>query len=66
MSDLLFWTKDKIESQSKNDIPNGWICLKGGDLNDELSKVKKHIRSIDIADWFKEDFFETKKVIYVR
>jgi 16S rRNA (guanine527-N7)-methyltransferase len=66
MSDLLFWTKDKIESQSKNDIPNGWVCLKGGDLNDELSKVKKHIRSIDIADWFKEDFFETKKVIYVR
>lgn len=66
LSDLLFWTKDKLETDSKNDLPNGWICLKGGDLTDELSKVKKHIRSYDIADWFKEDFFETKKVIYVR
>ena len=66
LSDLLFWTKDKLNSDSFNDLPNGWICLKGGDLSDELTKVKKHIRTYDISEWFQEEFFETKKLIYVR
>ena len=66
LSDLLFWTKDKLNEENFNDLSNGWICLKGGDLTDELSKVKKHIRTYKISDWFQEDFFETKKVIYVR
>jgi 16S rRNA (guanine527-N7)-methyltransferase len=57
LDDLLFWTKE---------LANGWICLKGGDLTDELSKIKKHIRTYSISDWFNEDFFETKKIIYVR
>ncbi len=66
LSDLLFWTKDKLNPENNNELANGWICLKGGDLTDELSKVKKHIRSYEISEWFKEDFFDTKKVIYVR
>ncbi len=66
LSDLLFWTKDKLNEENFNDLSNGWICLKGGDLTDELSKVKKHIRTYNISYWFQEDFFETKKVIYVR
>jgi 16S rRNA (guanine527-N7)-methyltransferase len=66
LSDLVFWTKDKLSTDNFNDLSNGWICLKGGDLADELTKVKKHIRTYPISDWFKEDFFETKKVIYVR
>ena len=65
LADLLFWTKDKLDSENKNDIPNGWLCLKGGDLNDEIAKVKKHIRTYEISGWFQEDFFDTKKVIYV-
>jgi 16S rRNA (guanine527-N7)-methyltransferase len=66
LSDLLFWTKDKLSNDSFNELQNGWICLKGGDLSDELTKVKKHIRIYDISEWFQEEFFETKKVIYVR
>jgi 16S rRNA (guanine527-N7)-methyltransferase len=66
LSDLIFWTKDRLNFESNNELPNGWICLKGGDLSDELNKVKKHIRTYAISDWFQEDFFETKKVIYVR
>ena len=66
LSDLLFWTKDKLNDENFNNLSNGWICLKGGDLTDELIKVKKHIRTYNISDWFQEDFFETKKVIYVR
>lgn len=66
LSDLLFWTKDKLSGENFNDLPNGWICLKGGDLTDELKKVKKHIRTYDISEWYQEEFFETKKIIYVR
>ena len=66
LSDLLFWTKDKLSGENFNELQNGWICLKGGDLSDELTKVKKHIRTYDISEWFQEEFFETKKVIYVR
>jgi 16S rRNA (guanine527-N7)-methyltransferase len=66
LADLLFWTKDKLNPENNNELANGWICLKGGDLADELNKVKKHIRTQDISEWFQEDFFETKKVIYVR
>jgi 16S rRNA (guanine527-N7)-methyltransferase len=66
LADLLFWTKDKLKPESNNELANGWICLKGGDLSDELSKIKKHIRNYSISDWFSEDFFETKKIIYVR
>ena len=66
LGDLLFWTKDKLNPENNNDLANGWICLKGGDLTDELSKIKKHIRSYSISDWFEEEFFETKKIIYVR
>lgn len=66
LSDLLFWTKDKLSTENFNSLQNGWICLKGGDLADELNKVKKHIRTYNISEWFQEDFFETKKVIYVR
>jgi 16S rRNA (guanine527-N7)-methyltransferase len=66
LADLLFWTKDKLNPENNNELGNGWICLKGGDLTDELSKIKKHIRTHSISDWFTEDFFETKKIIYVR
>jgi len=66
LDDLLFWTKDKLNPKNNNELANGWICLKGGDLTDELSKIKKHIRTYSISDWFNEDFFETKKIIYVR
>ena len=66
LADLLFWTKDKLNPENNNELSNGWICLKGGDLSDELSKIKKHIRSYSISEWFDEPFFETKKIIYVR
>ena len=66
MPDFVSWIKDKIKKQNKHQLPNGILYLKGGDLTDELSKVKKHIRTYNISDWFQEDFFETKKVIYVR
>ncbi|HRH56795.1 MAG TPA: 16S rRNA (guanine(527)-N(7))-methyltransferase RsmG [Chitinophagales bacterium] len=55
MSDLLYW--------SKNKHPKKIIALKGGDLKDELESIKKNIRIVELKDIFKEDFFETKKIV---
>jgi len=55
MKDLLHW--------SKNKHPRKIIALKGGDLKSELENIKKNMRIIELSDFFKEDFFETKKIV---
>ena len=49
-----------------NPWPNGILYLKGGDLSEELREVTRSTKVIAISDWFSEDFFETKAVVYVR
>ena len=51
-------------------MANGWICLKGGDLKDEIAEVKNlnktlHVEQWVLSDFYTEDFFETKKLLYV-
>jgi 16S rRNA (guanine527-N7)-methyltransferase len=64
LPEFLKWTQGKILSQNKNQLPNGLLYLKGGDLSDELSGVKKKIQIFELKDYFAEDFFDTKKVVY--
>ncbi len=59
------WTKSKIISSFTNEIPNGILYLKGGDLVEELSTLKVPYRLIELKDFFKESFFDTKKLIYI-
>jgi 16S rRNA (guanine527-N7)-methyltransferase len=46
-------------------MPNGILYLKGGDLTEELSTLKVPYKLIELKDYFKESFFETKKLIYI-
>lgn len=62
---LYVWTKDKIDKSSKHAIPNGLICLKGGDLKDEIKELKRACYEYALSDYFKEEFFATKKVVHV-
>ena len=55
--------KGKISSENKNHIKNGILYLKGGDLKDEMLNINHKI--YNISDFFEEDFFETKKIVYV-
>jgi 16S rRNA (guanine527-N7)-methyltransferase len=48
-----------------NAIPNGLICLKGGELAKETLPVKNKVETMDLKNEFAEEFFETKKVVYV-
>jgi 16S rRNA (guanine527-N7)-methyltransferase len=59
------WIKGKFSIKSFNDLPNGLLYLKGGDLKDELNAAGKKHQSFDLNNFFSDDFFETKKVIYL-
>ena len=65
LKDFYPWVKGKFSKESKNTKPNGVLYLKGGDLEQELKESRlKHIELIPLSDYFKEDFFETKFVVY--
>ncbi len=64
MPDFVSWIKDKIKKQNKHQLPNGILYLKGGDLTEELKDFPNATEYI-IADFFSNDFFETKKVVHV-
>lgn len=66
MPDFLKWTKNKFLKGNKNPFPNGILYLKGGDLTEEMAPVKHTYKFYDIKDFYTEDFFETKKVVYVK
>ena len=63
MSKFLNLTKGRITKGENNSLSNGIIYLKGGDLSEELKDIKNQI--YNISDYFEEDFFETKKIVYV-
>lgn len=58
------WTKGKFKKAQNHEPAPGIIYLKGGDLTEELAQLKQPVCLIDIADYFEEDFFETKKIVY--
>lgn len=64
LGDMLKLVRRFISPDSHNAIPNGLLCLKGGDLDTELSKYKREALVDDIGNYFKEDFFTTKKIVY--
>ncbi|MCO5260341.1 MAG: 16S rRNA (guanine(527)-N(7))-methyltransferase RsmG [Crocinitomicaceae bacterium] len=66
MPDFIRWTKNKFKPKGINDLANGVLYLKGGDLTEEMSKVNKFYKVFAISDFYSEEFFETKKVVYVR
>lgn len=66
MPKFLNWTKGKFLKENRNNLKNGILYLKGGDLKEEMASVKKAIQYFDIPSFFEEPFFETKKVVYVR
>lgn len=54
-----------ISKTSSNAIPNGLLCLKGGELEAEIARFKKNVLIDDISSYFREDFFKTKKILYL-
>ncbi len=59
------WIHRKTKAKSMHERDNGILYLKGGDLEEELNELKKPYQLYNLSDYFKEEFFETKKVVYV-
>jgi 16S rRNA (guanine527-N7)-methyltransferase len=59
------WVDNKFKKQQKNVYPNGVFYLKGGDLTEEFANVKNYTEQFDLSRVFEEEFFETKKVVYI-
>ena len=64
MPDFVSWIKDKIKKQQKHELKNGILYLKGGDLTEELKDFPK-ATEYNIANFFTDEFFETKKVVHL-
>jgi 16S rRNA (guanine527-N7)-methyltransferase len=65
LGDLIKITRKNILKEQRNALPNGIICLKGGELEHEIQAFRKKAVVINLGDYFKEEFFSTKKVVYV-
>ncbi|MBK9284548.1 MAG: 16S rRNA (guanine(527)-N(7))-methyltransferase RsmG [Sphingobacteriaceae bacterium] len=60
------WVKHKFLAENNHEIKNGILYLKGGDLKDEFGPMLQHAVLHDLKDYFSEEFFESKKVVYFK
>lgn len=65
LGEMVPLVKRLIASEDRNAVPNGLICLKGGDLSGEVAKYRNQVLIDELSSYFKEDFFKTKKVLYL-
>lgn len=61
-----FWVKNKFLKGGFNSIENGILYLKGGDIEEEMKEYGKKYRIIELSKFFDEEFFMTKKIVYVK
>jgi len=65
LKEFYSWIHRKAKKKSTHDLFNGILYLKGGDLEEELSELKKPYQLFSLSDFFKEEYFETKKIVYI-
>ncbi len=65
LGDLVKICRKNISRKDQNALPNGLICLKGGELEEEIAPLRQQTTVFELSDSFKEEFFATKKVVYV-
>ncbi|PWJ57626.1 16S rRNA (guanine527-N7)-methyltransferase [Dyadobacter jejuensis] len=65
MGPFVGWVRNKISRNSFHELRNGILYLKGGDLTEEIAEAGVKSKIFELSNYFEEDFFETKKVVYV-
>ncbi|MCL1943167.1 MAG: 16S rRNA (guanine(527)-N(7))-methyltransferase RsmG [Candidatus Azobacteroides sp.] len=65
LPDLLKIVRKNIKKEQQNALPNGIICLKGGELQPEIRPFRNMVMVTDLSDYFEEEYFDTKKMIYL-
>jgi len=64
MKAFIHWVVEKVHSDKAEDN-SGIIALKGGDLEEEMSEIKRMYQEVSVSDYFAEPFFETKKIVFI-
>ena len=65
LNELYEWTHRLIRKRSDHALANGILCLKGGDLAEELAEVRRPYQLFPLSDFFAEEYFQTKFVVHV-
>ena len=65
LGEMVPLVKRFIDNEDRNAVPNGLICLKGGDLTGEIVKFRNQVLIDELSSYFKEEFFKTKKIVYL-
>ena len=65
LGDMVPLIRRFIDNEGHNAVPNGLLCLKGGDLTAEIAKFKNQVLIDELSSYFKEEFFKTKKILYL-
>lgn len=65
LPDLVKASKHLVGNKGKNKLPNGIICLKGGDLADEIKATGRDVLDVPLSDFFSEEYFSTKYLLYL-
>jgi 16S rRNA (guanine527-N7)-methyltransferase len=63
--EMLGWTRKLIMPGGYNTLKNGWLLLKGGDLTEEIKESGVRAQEFSLSDHFEEEFFVTKKLVYI-
>lgn len=65
LSDLVRFARKNVDKKQKNAVPNGFICLKGGDLQAETQSYRKFVEIYDLTEWLQDEYFSTKRLVYL-
>lgn len=65
LGDMVPLVRRLIDNEDRNAVPNGLLCLKGGDLTAEVVRFKNQVLIDELSSYFKEEFFKTKKILYL-
>lgn len=65
LADMVPLVRRFIDNEDRNAVPNGLLCLKGGDLSGEISQYRNKVLIDELSSYFKEEFFKTKKILYL-
>jgi 16S rRNA (guanine527-N7)-methyltransferase len=66
LKEMYGWTNKLIRPGGKNTLQNGILYLKGGDLHQEMRELSRKVMTFELNDFFKEEYFESKKIVYIR
>ena len=65
LPDLVKIVRKNMAREQRNALPNGIVCLKGGDLQSELQPFRHIVDTAELSQWFSEEWFKQKYVIYL-